>query len=149
VRAIADCARLERHPTSDHIATVNEFLAAVPFRFELTPGGDALHTSTDPPSPVAGAAAEIALSVARYLTGEEYKRLKMCDNAGCRWMFHDDTKNRSRRWCRVCGNVDKVRRFRERQRAREHADHAPPAAIPSAEACVSETARRGGRPGPC
>jgi predicted RNA-binding Zn ribbon-like protein len=64
-------------------------------------------------SPVAGA---IALSTARFLTGGEIDRLKMCDNAGCRWVFYDETRNRRRRWCGPCGNVDRVRRFRERRR---------------------------------
>jgi len=35
------------------------------------------------------------------------------------WAFYDESKNRSRRWCSAaeCGNLIKVRRFRERQRA--------------------------------
>ena len=72
-------------------------------------------------APVAATGAQavcgaIALSVAQFLAEADIARLKMCDNAGCRWVFHDDTKNLSRKWCRSCGNVDKVRRFRERQR---------------------------------
>jgi predicted RNA-binding Zn ribbon-like protein len=33
-------------------------------------------------------------------------------------MFHDDSTNRSRRWCdqMICGNVVKVRRFRSLRR---------------------------------
>ena len=37
----------------------------------------------------------------------------------CGWWFVDDTKNRSRRWCdmKICGNREKMRRFRKRQGA--------------------------------
>ena len=45
-------------------------------------------------------------------------RLKSCANRGCAWAFYDRSKNRSRRWCsmEVCGNQEKTRAFRERQR---------------------------------
>jgi predicted RNA-binding Zn ribbon-like protein len=44
-------------------------------------------------------------------------RLKMCRNAGCRWMFYDMTKGRTRLWCNDgrCGNRDRARRAREKR----------------------------------
>jgi predicted RNA-binding Zn ribbon-like protein len=44
--------------------------------------------------------------------------LKTC--AGCRWLFLDQSKNRSRRWCsmEVCGTSAKKRRYVERRRGR-------------------------------
>jgi len=46
-------------------------------------------------------------------------RIKQCPGHGCGWVFLDQTKNRTRRWCEmeVCGSRAKVRRYRERQRA--------------------------------
>ena len=43
-------------------------------------------------------------------------RLKTCPANDCGWRFLDQSKNRSRRWCdmAVCGNLAKVRRYRER-----------------------------------
>ena len=43
-------------------------------------------------------------------------RVKECGSDDCGWMFLDTSKNRSRQWCsmQTCGNVSKVRRFRER-----------------------------------
>jgi predicted RNA-binding Zn ribbon-like protein len=43
-------------------------------------------------------------------------RVKECPADGCGWLFLDTSKNRSRQWCsmQTCGNVSKVRRFRER-----------------------------------
>ena len=63
--------------------------------------------------------AEIAGAFADLLAEGEPERIKLCDNDECGWSFYDLSKNRRRRWCgaSMCGNVDKVRRFRERQRA--------------------------------
>ena len=44
-------------------------------------------------------------------------RVKECGSDDCGWLFLDTSKNRSRQWCsmQTCGNVSKVRRFRERK----------------------------------
>jgi predicted RNA-binding Zn ribbon-like protein len=44
-------------------------------------------------------------------------RVKRCD--GCRWLFIDESKNRSRRWCSMedCGTHEKVRRYVARRAA--------------------------------
>jgi predicted RNA-binding Zn ribbon-like protein len=51
------------------------------------------------------------------LTGGPLERLKLC--GGCRWLFLDQSKNRSRRWCSMehCGTAAKMRRYTERRRA--------------------------------
>ena len=45
------------------------------------------------------------------------RRLKVCKNPGCRWLFVDRTKNQSRVWCDMsaCGNRAKVGRFMRRR----------------------------------
>ncbi|HEX7964399.1 MAG TPA: CGNR zinc finger domain-containing protein [Gammaproteobacteria bacterium] len=45
-------------------------------------------------------------------------RIKQCCADDCGWVFLDTSKNRSRQWCsmQTCGNVSKVRRFRERSK---------------------------------
>jgi predicted RNA-binding Zn ribbon-like protein len=45
-------------------------------------------------------------------------RVKRCD--GCQWLFLDESKNRSRRWCSMedCGTDEKVRRYVARRAAR-------------------------------
>lgn len=62
--------------------------------------------------------AEIAASFSRTLVEGEAARLRICENPDCQWLFYDDTRNRSKRFCekRTCGNLMKVRRFRARQR---------------------------------
>jgi predicted RNA-binding Zn ribbon-like protein len=61
---------------------------------------------------------ETARAAARLLTSPLVGRARPCASTDCAWWFLDDTKNASRRWCdmKICGNRDKVRRFRERQR---------------------------------
>lgn len=62
----------------------------------------------------------IAASFSELLAGDDVRRMKICDNDDCRWIFFDESRNRARRWCddRACGNLLKVRRFRERQKVK-------------------------------
>lgn len=47
-----------------------------------------------------------------------FTRLKGCANDTCRWLFYDQSKNRSRKWCEMetCGNVINARAYRQRHR---------------------------------
>jgi len=62
--------------------------------------------------------AQIAASFGDFLTSGRPHRLKICANPRCRWMFYDETRSNTKRWCddRLCGNRDKVRRYRAKQR---------------------------------
>jgi predicted RNA-binding Zn ribbon-like protein len=64
------------------------------------------------------ARAAIAGSLAHYLADHDADRLRVCDNAGCRWLFVDRSRTGRKRWCdmRTCGNRAKVARHRARQR---------------------------------
>lgn len=63
--------------------------------------------------------ADIAGSFAETLSEAGISRIRICDNSDCRWVYYDDTRNRSKRYCddKLCGNLMKVRRFRARQKA--------------------------------
>ena len=60
----------------------------------------------------------LAESAVSLMTSPRMARLRRCGNATCYWLFIDETKNASRRWCEMasCGNVMKVRRHRARAR---------------------------------
>jgi predicted RNA-binding Zn ribbon-like protein len=60
---------------------------------------------------------DIARAAARLVTSARLGRVRACEAGDCAWWFVDDTKNRSRRWCdmKICGNREKLRRFRARQ----------------------------------
>ena len=54
----------------------------------------------------------------RLLIDGPLDRLKACD--GCRYLFIDGSKNRSRRWCEMatCGTAEKMRRYVARRAAK-------------------------------
>jgi Conserved protein containing a Zn-ribbon-like motif, possibly RNA-binding len=64
----------------------------------------------------------VAKSFADMLCNYGTARIKVCDNQNCGWVFFDQSKNKSRRWCddKVCGNIMKVRRFRSRKKIEEN-----------------------------
>ncbi len=63
----------------------------------------------------------LARSAAELLTSRELLRVKVCMGEACGWLFLDESRNRSRRWCdsRDCGNRARVRRYYARRRSGE------------------------------
>jgi predicted RNA-binding Zn ribbon-like protein len=61
----------------------------------------------------------VAQSAAELLTSPKLGRVKLCAGEGCGWVFLDESRNNSRRWCdsRDCGNRERVRRHLARKRA--------------------------------
>lgn len=62
--------------------------------------------------------ARIAASLGEMLQNRGTERIKTCANSGCRWVFYDTTKARTKCWCndRTCGNRARVRRARSAHR---------------------------------
>jgi len=58
-------------------------------------------------------------SAAQLLGSEAAALVRECGGENCGWLFEDLSRNRSRQWCdmQMCGNLAKVRRFRERKRS--------------------------------
>ena len=58
----------------------------------------------------------IAQSAADLLTSPDLAAVRMCEAPDCAWLFLDQSRNRSRRWCdmKVCGNRQKARRHYQR-----------------------------------
>lgn len=61
--------------------------------------------------------AAVVRSAVELLTSPDLARVKFCPGEHCGWLFLDTSKSGRRRWCDMsdCGNLDKVRRFRERR----------------------------------
>jgi predicted RNA-binding Zn ribbon-like protein len=61
----------------------------------------------------------VALSAAELFASEDLDQLKQCGGTPCGWLFIDTTRNHSRQWCEMadCGNLAKVRRFRQRHQS--------------------------------
>jgi len=104
------------------LATLNRELAnaLARARVEPRPDGPAWGWAADdealdaPLWPLARAAAELLVS-------DERERVSECDASTCLWLFVDRSRNRRRRWCEMqgCGNREKVRKHRRRQRRGE------------------------------
>jgi predicted RNA-binding Zn ribbon-like protein len=60
----------------------------------------------------------LAHSAVELVTSGPLERLTICGR--CRWLFIDESRNRSRRWCSMeeCGTAVKKRRYVERRRTR-------------------------------
>lgn len=61
--------------------------------------------------------AAAVLSAMRLFEPARLARIKICPN--CHWLYFDESRNRSRRWCdmSVCGNRAKVKRHYDRKGA--------------------------------
>lgn len=101
------------------LASVNHRLAGINGHHVLQRGdnGPTLGLALDP---TAGPAALIALDLARFVCEDEPARLKHCAADHCTLVFYDRGRNNTRRWCTMslCGNRDKVARFRAKRAAR-------------------------------
>lgn len=55
-----------------------------------------------------------AASYCELLAGGQLRRVRQCANPHCTWIFFDESRNGSRRWCdpAACGNLVAVRRHR-------------------------------------
>lgn len=99
------------------LAMLNRYLAAVEARntLERCSGGFRLHLV------LAGADVDralfrIALSCSELVSEHALERLKICGNPNCGWIFYDESKNRTRKWCEnTCASLIKVRKFRAKK----------------------------------
>ena len=96
------------------IATLNEAAGASRLRTRF--GSDGRARLEPEAGGVEGALGRIVAAVFAAKNEEDWARLKLCGSRSCRWVFYDQSRNHSSRWCRMasCGNRQKARRFRER-----------------------------------
>jgi predicted RNA-binding Zn ribbon-like protein len=61
----------------------------------------------------------VLTSAAELLASDRLGRVRECASDDCTWLFVDESRNRSRRWCdmRACGNRMKARRHYQRVKA--------------------------------
>jgi len=109
-----------RKPAAGDLAVVNGHVTASFEGARLTRKSNGLVLSFDGEgrsvleapilAPVTRAAIEL-------LTTDAIGRVRLCGDPSCAWLFVDTTRSGTRRWCdmKVCGNRNKVRRFRGAQ----------------------------------
>lgn len=119
LRRMIETAAQRRQLAQADLAELNTFLARRPVTRQLvTTAGEHRIALVPATRDWSWVLAEVAASFGQLLAVGEATRIKICHNPECQWAFYDDSKNRRRRWCdpTICGNRDKVRRFRARQR---------------------------------
>jgi predicted RNA-binding Zn ribbon-like protein len=108
-----------REPAPSVLETISAFVASAYAHGRLVPHDGALQWVSSADDEVDRVGWEIARAAGRLVVSHRLGRVRPCAAGDCGWWFVDDTKNRSRRWCdmKICGNREKIRRFRKRQGA--------------------------------
>jgi len=102
-----------RTPESRAVAVVNRGLDAAPVRRVLVRGATGFGWQVDRDEFSAPALlAPVLWALGDLMVSPETIRLRHCANDKCLWLFLDDSKNGSRRWCsmQACGNRAKAHR---------------------------------------
>jgi len=113
---VLDAASSGRKPAASDLAAINAHVGAAFSGAHLRSGRTRLELTFEPDgaplveailTPVMRAAVDL-------MTSDAITRVRPCADASCAWLFIDTTRSRTRRWCdmKICGNRDKVRRFR-------------------------------------
>jgi predicted RNA-binding Zn ribbon-like protein len=106
-----------RAPNAAVLKTIGECLASAYANARLVPHDGALQWVASGEDALDRILWEIGRAAGRLVVSPRLARVRACAADDCGWWFVDDTKNRSRRWCdmKICGNREKLRRFRKRQ----------------------------------
>jgi len=117
LRHAVDPLRQGKPAPAAAIAAINRLLDDVALRLQLRPERDGCRLLERLDPGPAGPSGIIAEDFARFVCDFEPARLKRCANPACTMVFYDRGKNNMRRWCTmsICGNRDKVARYRSRQ----------------------------------
>ena len=104
-----------------HLRAFNRFLEDARVRENLTwQKRSFVRTYHDLAETAGGPLWAVVDAAADLLTCSDCLRIRECSEKTCRWLFLDQSKNHSRRWCdmKICGNRAKARRFYARLRGR-------------------------------
>jgi predicted RNA-binding Zn ribbon-like protein len=113
-RAVAE----EDDPPAEGVEALRRFECEAISRAKLVPSGDGFAWEWALGDDLAGMLWPVAHSATELLTSGPLGRVKGCD--GCNWLFVDESKNKSRRWCSMedCGTHAKMRRYVARRAAK-------------------------------
>jgi predicted RNA-binding Zn ribbon-like protein len=105
-------------PPAESVEVLRRFESEAISRAALAPTGGGFVWQWALGEDLAGVLWPVAHSATELLISGPLGRVKGC--AGCNWLFVDESKNRSRRWCAMedCGTNAKMRRYVARRAAK-------------------------------
>jgi predicted RNA-binding Zn ribbon-like protein len=120
VRAVAERVGGGQAPTRSQVEAINRVMRDGLHYHALRPVNGGRHLRMEPVGDdLDQALATVAGSLAHYLAEHDERRLRICADDTCGWLFIDQSPAGRRRWCdmRSCGNRAKVARYRARARS--------------------------------
>lgn len=117
LRQTVDRLRLGEPLAEDTLAVLNHWLGLVGRRVTLVRDKGGLRLEEVLDTDASGPMGAVVEDFARFVSDFDPARLKHCANPGCTMVFYDLGRNATRRWCTmsICGNRDKVARYRARK----------------------------------
>jgi predicted RNA-binding Zn ribbon-like protein len=114
MRSVLEAKRGDRPADAAAVRRLNEASAHFPLVLRVSNAGAALLQ----PAPAASELGRVLAELQVLADTGGLQRLKMCASDECRWVFFDKSKPGNRRWCSsaLCGNRQKTRSYRQRQR---------------------------------
>jgi predicted RNA-binding Zn ribbon-like protein len=114
LNGLAEAIEKQRQPNAAVLDTISNYLAAAYANGRLVPHDGGLQWVASAEDALERILWEIGRAAGRLILSPRLSKIRACAASDCGWWFVDDTKNHSRRWCdmKLCGNRDKVRRFR-------------------------------------
>ena len=114
LRDYLECLPASRHSNQKVVDALNRAMRPFALTVEAARSGMTLKSYEQSAAGLSRLVAELYNAETR----NQLARLKMCASDECRRVFFDRSKPGSRRWCQstLCGNRDKTRAYRQRQR---------------------------------
>lgn len=120
VHSVAERVGSGQAPTRSQVEAINRVMRDGLHYHALRPANGGRHLRMEPVGDdLDQARATVAGSLAHYLAEHDERRLRICADDTCGWLFIDQSPAGRRKWCdmRSCGNRAKVARYRARARA--------------------------------
>ncbi len=110
-----------KRPAAQNVKQLNRALADALSHRRVLPSGRGFALGWDDSDDPRRMLWPVALSAAELLAVDHHPKIKLCgmwEATGCSWLFVDESRNGSRRWCSMkdCGNRAKARRHYHRAR---------------------------------
>ena len=110
----------QKRPRPDDFELFNRELGEALSHARLAEGANGFHWTFSDEDDLASVLWPVARSASDVLVKDDPARVRMCEAPdGCGWLFYDETRNGTRRWCSMkdCGNRAKARRHYAKNKA--------------------------------